>query len=992
MRKLFFLCLLASLPSYGQVFVLSNNPPAVQWQQINSPSIKVIYQPGAEVQAQRIANTLEHIRAVESRALTKAPRKLSIILQGQSAISNGFVSLTPRRSEFYVMPPQDYNFLGSNDWLTLLAVHEYRHVVQFQQAITGFNKLFYYAFGPATTAAMANVAVPDWFWEGDAVATETALTHSGRGRITNFNLMFRVNLLEGRSFNYEKQMLQSYKHFIPNHYVFGYNMVSYLREKTNDPEVWGKITNRTWSVPFLPFRFSSSIRKYSGLRVKQLYGAMATEYTHRWRQEIDTLQLTPYERVNNRISRAYTNYSYPQVLQDGSVVVMKSGIGDIDQLVVVRNGKERSVFTQGIVNDPGMLSATNSKVVWTEYEFDPRWRVKNYSVIKAYDVASKQLWRLSSKSRLAGAALSPDGYKVVAVETDEQYQTQLNVYDFFTKKTLYEFHSQENNFLSMPRFSADGKKIVALKTTLKGKTVTLFDLGNAAMADVFPVTSENIGHPVLVGDLLFFNSPVSGIDNIYAYNIATKIRYQVTNSKYGAFNPAFSNDGKIMFYNEQTRDGSDVVKAEVNPGTWKPVNFERPAKTFFEFLSAQEGRPNLLDSVPQQQYTSKKYSKFSGIINPVSWGAYFDNNITSTTIGVTSRNLLSTTAVSAGYDYNMAENSGAWNATVSYQGWYPIVDVSATMVKRSVNDELPITEIFNNKDVSQIDTVITNALANLSWTEKRVTAGLRLPLVTTKSKYISGLTISNYISVTKVDDFQNSAFPNERFVPGRIIRDIENGDTTTRAGFYIFREYVGNNRLVNNQFRFNTYRFLKQSTRDFLPKWGQVLNLEWYKTGFGSSLTGSLFAFYTQLYFPGLFKHHSFNGYWAYQKGPINFDRERNYLFANRIPVPRGVAVFRYEEFYSMSANYAFPLWYPDVHLGPLVNIQRVRVNGFFDYGFGSTPAFESSGTFASTGVEVKLDLNFLRFAPQFDVGFRYTVGISGSVTPFEFLLGTINF
>jgi hypothetical protein len=320
MKLAIILVALASSTVFGQSNVLTNNPPSVRWQQVNTPHFKVIYQQGVDVQAQRVANTLEHIRKAESRSLGKAPRKISIILQSQSSISNAFVSITPRRSEFYMMPTQDYNFAGTNEWLTLLAAHEYRHVVQFQNSITGFNKLFYYAFGPATVAALASLSVPQWFWEGDAVATETAFTKSGRGRIPNFNVMFRTNLREGRTFRYDKQLLGSYKHFIPNHYVLGYNMVSYLREKTNDPDVWGKIVKRTWSIPFLPFRFSNSIHKVSGVRVNALYKEMAAANTKRWEEESKKLTLTSFEPVTKRSSKAYTNYSYPQVLEGGDIV------------------------------------------------------------------------------------------------------------------------------------------------------------------------------------------------------------------------------------------------------------------------------------------------------------------------------------------------------------------------------------------------------------------------------------------------------------------------------------------------------------------------------------------------------------------------------------------------------------------------------------------------------------------------------------------------
>src|SRR5687767_6318485 len=88
--------------------VLENNPPSVKWYKVSTPNFKVLYPAGFETQAQRVANTLEHIRNAESKSLGVQSRRISVILQNQSSVSNGFVSIVPRRSEFYTMPPQDY--------------------------------------------------------------------------------------------------------------------------------------------------------------------------------------------------------------------------------------------------------------------------------------------------------------------------------------------------------------------------------------------------------------------------------------------------------------------------------------------------------------------------------------------------------------------------------------------------------------------------------------------------------------------------------------------------------------------------------------------------------------------------------------------------------------------------------------------------------------------------------------------------------------------
>src|SRR5690349_20859952 len=334
------LCLFNSQLIYAQE-VLENNPPSVKWYRVNTPHFKVLYPKGFEDQALRLANTLEHIRVAEGKSMGATPRKFSVILQNQSAVSNGFVSIVPKRSEFYTMPPQDYNFSGTNDWLNQLATHEYRHMTQFTRSNTGFNRVLYYLFGPATLAAMATSSVPQWFWEGDAVATETAFTHSGRGRIPNFGMVFRTNLQEGRVFNYNKQYLRSYKHNMTDHYVLGYHMISYLRKRTGDPDIWLKIGTRTWNVPFIPFAFSNAIKKESGLRLPQLYREMVSDLQKTYVSEPKSVRVFSYETILKRNTNAYTDYRYPNLLADGGVLAMKSGIGDIIHFVVIKDGKEK---------------------------------------------------------------------------------------------------------------------------------------------------------------------------------------------------------------------------------------------------------------------------------------------------------------------------------------------------------------------------------------------------------------------------------------------------------------------------------------------------------------------------------------------------------------------------------------------------------------------------------------------------------------------------
>lgn len=981
--------------AHGQE-VLDNNPPSVKWYQVKTPHFKVLYPKGFEEQAQRVANTLEHIRQPEAKSLGSHPKKISIVLQNQSSESNGFVSLIPRRSEFYTMPPQDYNFGGTNDWLNQLATHEYRHVVQLDRSNTGFNKVLYTLFGPATLSAMAITSVPQWFWEGDAVATETAFTHSGRGRIPNFGLVLRTNLQEGRVFNYNKQYLRSYKHNISDHYVFGYHMISYLRKRTGDPDIWGKIGKRTWNVPFIPFAFSNAIKKESGLRLPQLYREMASDLQKTWKDEVNSLQVTPHETLTRRKTKAYTDYRYPQVLADGRVLAIKSGIGDISQFVLIKNdGNETRVFTPGIVNDAGMLSVSGTKVVWSEYGYDPRWRVKNYSLIKAYDVATNKYWTVTRRSRYSAAALSPDGAMIVTTESDNTYQNTVLVIDSDRGNILKKFDNPGNAFYSMPRWSTDGRKIVALKTENSKRSVVVLDFEYGKETVMIPASYENIGHPVLFGEYLFYNSPVSGIDNIYVYDILQQKRFQVTNSKYGAYNPGISSDGKVIFYNEQSRDGLDVVSIPFNTSTWREFTDTNQSDAYYTYLAEQEGRPNLFDTIPQHNFETSKYSKLSGVFNPYSWGAYFNSSFTQADIGISSQDILSTTAIKAGYLYDINERTGSWRVGVSYQGLYPILDAQVLFGNRVDN-----TTAFGNK-------------LNMKWDETSFETGARIPFLLTRSKYHTGFEIGNYIGLTKVSSFSNKITYGDSTVyegPGRFANFIyhPNPDTADIELAYIFKDQLNDGRLFYNKFYVSFYRLLKQNRRDIYSRFGQVLEYELYSTPYGGDFQGQLWALRSTFYFPGFAKHHSLYSRIGYQVSNQGIDTEL-YTFRNRLFKPRGYSYPNNETFYSFSVNYALPLWYPDIALGPVLNIQRVKANLFYDYGSGKGTNYyyslnypglvlisSSDAVYKSYGIETTFDINIMRFLPKFEIGFRATYTTANSYanggSVFEFLIGNIGF
>src|SRR5688572_26727675 len=108
MRTAFLLlgCLLTGKIASAQQF--GGYPPSTRWKQINTDTVRVIFPGGLglEKQAADVANTAQRLGRQTSATIGERIRKISIVLQPRTTISNGYVGLGPWRSEFHLIPPQ----------------------------------------------------------------------------------------------------------------------------------------------------------------------------------------------------------------------------------------------------------------------------------------------------------------------------------------------------------------------------------------------------------------------------------------------------------------------------------------------------------------------------------------------------------------------------------------------------------------------------------------------------------------------------------------------------------------------------------------------------------------------------------------------------------------------------------------------------------------------------------------------------------------------
>ena len=935
--------------SFAQYPVLDQEPAGQNWSQINTPRLRVIYPEGNDSLAIGLVRKMDVQYAKVSGSLSAYPKKIAIVLRSKTTIPNGFVTLAPRRSELFTMPPQDYNFVGTNKWLDLLAVHEYRHVVQFEKANTGFNKLLSTLFGQEALAGMSFIAVPQWFWEGDAVVTETALTHSGRGRIPEFNMAFRANLLERGPFSYSKQYLRSFKDFVPNHYVTGYYMVANLRRKF-DSNPWDAIVHDAFSRPWWPFAFSRSIKRHTGKNVNDTYQEMASEMDSLWSAALEGRELTSVAYITDSNRSTYTNFLHPQVLPNGDVMAFKEGLGDVTQLVRIQSdGTHKTEVVTGLLANSGMLSAANGKVVWVEYQPDPRWGARTTNMIKIYDLQSKVLRTLVTKSRYSAAALSPDGTKIATIKTTEANQFQLTILDATSGAEVVQFENPENNFLSMPRW-ADDETILAIQQTDAGKTIVEASLENQAVRELFPPSNNNFGYPVRIKNYVLYNLARQGIDDLFAFDLNANRHYQITSSKFGAFNASVNALGDTIYYNDYQVNGMEISKIPLLPHTWEQVSLSDADSTDDHLIKPvieQEMEIETRVGEAQEQLTVEKYRPAKGLVNIHSWGVLLTESDNFIALGARSQDILSTTIFSAGYAHNPFENAGHVYGRMSYQGFFPIIDLEARSGNRRVEEKF-----------TQNDSIMEQ---KIEWNETHASLGLRVPLNLTRSKYFRSLTFATNYEYAYVDNYNFN------------LRKV---NQQARGNLHSFQYSV----------RFS--RMLRTSKRDIHSRWGQYIDIRYKHTPLKGDYEGDIFHAQAILYNPGLFKHHSFYLKGSFQKQEVS----DNYRFGSSMIYPRGYSYVSLEKMYVASANYSLPLFYPDWNLGPFLYFQRLKGNAFYDVGWGRNPEFREPRFFESVGVELSVDFNFMRFLPLLNLGIRYTYLPQVNSFETQLVIGSLGF
>ena len=430
----------------------------------------------------------------------------------------------------------------------------------------------------------------------------------------------------------------------------------------------------------------------------------------------------------------------------------------------------------------------------------------------------------------------------------------------------------------------------------------------------------------------------SGADHLYSMDTGTHQIFRIYQAMFGADYPSGANSkNELLFSNYSSKGYQLCILNLTDKSNLKKVDdISLQSNPLAENLGAQEkGIPDLTnrDSIP---YASQKYSKLGHIFNFHSWApAYVDINSYEIRPGVTffSQNTLGTAETQIGYDYNVADHTGKYRVAFNYFGLFPEFNTALSYGNGASNyyQVTNTTDRFNH--VIKSDTTIEG----YGWHEWAADLILKLPLNLSKGKYSTAL------------------FPEIKYTFNQVIPNA------------LAPENFHSDNYHELTYRLYYYHILHQSKQDIIPRWGQQLDFIYRHTPFIGNDLGTLSGIQSVIYFPGLARNDGFKIYQGYQEK--NFTN--HYSFPDFVRFPLGFQSYNNNKMYSLAIDYKFPISYPDLSIGKLFYIKRLRSSLFYDFAWLSMPASDENGNIypnyheldmRSFGLDFTSDLHVLRF------------------------------
>lgn len=537
--------------------VLANASAA--WQQIERQRFTVIHAPELYDEAARVVFRLEQYldRHFADFPVDGDIKPIPIVLFHEAHTSNGNVGMPPLRSHWYNKPAP----LGGAEWFDMLAVHEGRHMVQYAQLFdhpTG--KVLHLLFGQTGVALFSGLMLPTWFYEGDAVVSETQMTNVGRGRSAAFHLWLRTDWLNHEPYSYERHMMGTGFDRTPyqSPYVFGYFFVHYLQTEY-DRLLLDRVVEQMATGKAL--NFDEAITNETGLTLTEHYQQLTTRLVEQWRSELDALTLTEVQTLQPAGVHHWRSW-YPIGRLNGKQIAVEVDIEDGAFLTRLDAGQMTRLteVPRALVSSythtwkQKTLFIANDQICAVIEVEHPSSRNQQRTNLQCWE--EKTGWQtLVANTQLTSATFADDQFLVHEFLSDRSSQLvqlsltgeRLAVFPLPDRSLVYDLSPAAGGWVFVMQLD-EGHGIFHINYRLD-------DLTLLKAAD-----QENLRSPLLTNHWLVFTSDATGIDQVMSLSRLTGETYQIATRPYGSYFLNYQPGSEQLVLSDYTATGQQIIQ------------------------------------------------------------------------------------------------------------------------------------------------------------------------------------------------------------------------------------------------------------------------------------------------------------------------------------------------------------------------------------------------------------------------------------------------
>ncbi len=719
------LSLAAALPAAAQFYHAGDDPGRTRWMSTDTPDFRIIYPVGMDSLAREYGKALEKWRIPVGQSIHYLPGQYTrgpvpVILHPFNSYSNGSVAWAPRRMDLYTVPsvysPEPMS------WMTMLAIHESRHVAQMQFGLSYALRPFGWFFGEMICGGASGLYGHNSFLEGDAVCAETALTPSGRGRSADFLNYYRIAFDCGDTRSLYKWSHDSQTRFVPDKYALGYLLTGGIRCFYDVPDYTGQFYEHAARRPY-DFKYSTVTRKLCGTNLNGAFEHIRDTITVIWRAEMEARRpYTPMKQVTPT-KRGYEQYSALAVEGDRILARRKSLYRTTDLVSIGPDGKVRHIRNAASYTGPISVSAdsTGSRIYWSETLSSGRWSLSNTSAIRWSKGSHRRDRTLVKRERLYNPVPSPSGRTIAAVDYCDSGYFSVRLLDR-EGRTMDRMRAPSGLQLSELVWTSEDSLIVLgiddrgcglYRVPLEGCGLyrVASEGGDGWTPILGPVAASIRSLSVDGKGRVIFTSDRSGVNEMYSISPDGSSVRQETSTRYGASDFRYDPSGEWVYCIAQRLEGDFVFRAAADSLLGREVDFSvLHSYTIADKLSEQEKAYGCTPTAPDSVSFSepKRYRKIAHLFNVHSWAPFYFNadnimdmsydryyELASLGAAALVQNRLGTFTGGFGWSVHKdPDEKSLWrhsaHAHFKYTGWLPVIEAKLDFNDRRARDYGPL--------------------------------------------------------------------------------------------------------------------------------------------------------------------------------------------------------------------------------------------------------------------------------------------------------------